>query len=117
MSERALVGALLGLLLAPPALAERDPTRPPGFGAVTTPAATAGDGQVDLRLSGIISGPRGSSAVINGRRVRAGDQVADAQVVAVDHQGVEIERGGERFVIKLTTTEVKRRSPPVPREN
>ena len=114
--SRALALLLLAGSLATPAQAERDPTRPPGYGQAVAPAAVGGE-RVDLRLSGIISGPRGRSAMLNGQRVSSGDQVADARVITVAHDRVEIERGGERIVIKLTTTEVKRPAPVAGGEN
>jgi hypothetical protein len=61
----------------------------------------------DLHLSGIISGPAGNSAVINGRRLRSGSIIAGARVLAVTPKSVKIERNGKRITMKLLPTLVK----------
>lgn len=99
---------ILGLILATATQAElRDPTRPPGYrnGAGSQQQAVTGD--KGLRLSGIISGPGGNSAVINGRRLRPGHSVDGARVLAVTPELVKIERNGNRFTMELLPNPVK----------
>ncbi len=60
-----------------------------------------------LRLSGIFIGPDGNSAVINGRRLRIGDQIAGAQLVAIEPRLIELDLEGERIKIELLPIIVK----------
>lgn len=106
-----LLGALLVVLL--PARGElRDPTEPYGFrssqagqsSAVTAPLFDADS----LRLSGIFIGPADNSAVINGQRLRIGDQIAGARLVTIKPRLIELERDGDRIKIELLPITVKR---------
>jgi len=72
------------------AQAVRDPMRPPGTATVTSrPRAIT-----TLKLEGIISGTV-RVAIINGRLVRAGDEVAGARVLEVLNDGVRYSRAGK----------------------
>lgn len=83
----------LTLLFAADAQAQgvRDPMRPPG----ATPAASSRPrASYTLKLEGVISGSV-RVAIINGRLVHAGDEVAGARILEVLHDGVRYSRGGK----------------------
>jgi hypothetical protein len=92
-----------GLLLAGaahlPACGEplADPTRPPGYaqGALaSTHAASAAATPAWPQLRSVRISARGdSSALLDGRVVRVGEQLGDTNVVAIDAQGVRLRRG------------------------
>jgi len=66
----------------------RDPMRPPGA------AAARPRGPVALKLEGVISGSE-RVAIVNGRLVRAGDEIAGARILEVTQDGVRYSRGGQ----------------------
>ncbi|PLX63652.1 general secretion pathway protein GspB [Sedimenticola selenatireducens] len=106
----ALLGALL-LILTPVWGELRDPLEPYGFrqthtGGSPETMASMFDAN-SIRLSGIFIGPDGNSAVINGRRLRIGDQIAGAQLVAIEPQLVELDLEGNRIKIELLPIIVK----------
>lgn len=113
MSEwiRFSLAGLLLLVLIPGRGELRDPMEPYGF--LQPSLSVARDGREptfdanSLRLSGIFIGPQGNSAVINGRRLRVGDEIADAQLIGIENQAVELERDGERITIELLPITVK----------
>ncbi|HEU4780121.1 MAG TPA: hypothetical protein VFS58_09585 [Steroidobacteraceae bacterium] len=83
----------LTLLLAASAQAQnvRDPMRPPG----ATPAASSRPRvSTTLKLEGVISGSV-RVAIINGRLVRTGDEVAGARILEILHDGVRYSRAGK----------------------
>jgi len=68
----------------------RDPMRPPG----STPVVVARPARsTTLKLEGVISGSV-RVAIINGRLVRVGDEVAGARIVEVLIDGVRYSRAG-----------------------
>lgn len=69
--------------------AARDPMRPPGTTASARPR-----GPVALKLEGVISGSV-RVAIVNGRLVREGDEIAGARILEVLHDGVRYSRGGQ----------------------
>jgi MSHA biogenesis protein MshK len=71
------------------AQAIRDPMRPAGAAPATRPRAIS-----TLKLEGVISGPV-RVAIVNGRLVRAGDDVAGAKILEVLNDGVRYSRGGQ----------------------
>jgi hypothetical protein len=74
----------------------RDPMRPPGSApAVRRPARIA-----TIKLEGVISGPV-RVAIINGRLVRAGDEVAGARIVEVLAGGVRYSRAGQIHILSM----------------
>ena len=103
----AAAGILAVLLTAVCQADLRDPTRPPGYRTGGDPQQSESSQDTDLRLSGIISGPGGNSAVINGRRLRPGNTIAGARVLAVTPKSVKIERSGNSFTMQLLPTLVK----------
>ena len=86
-----LVPLALAALMACSAYAQtaRDPMRPPGTAAAVRPR-----GPVALKLEGVISGSV-RVAIVNGRLVRAGDEVAGAKILEVLPDGVRYSRGGQ----------------------
>jgi hypothetical protein len=66
----------------------RDPMRPPGATPAASPRAIS-----TLKLEGVISG-NGRVAIINGRLVRAGDEIAGAKILEVLDDGVRYSRAG-----------------------
>jgi MSHA biogenesis protein MshK len=92
------LAALLCLLLVVPAYAGdlRDPMRPVGAPTAARPAPV-----YSLKLEGVISGGQ-RVAIINGRLVKAGDQVAGARIVEVFATGVCYERAGKIQTLTLS---------------
>ncbi|WP_428606237.1 hypothetical protein [Sedimenticola sp.] len=89
----------------------RDPMRPYGFQQAghaqsDTTAPSALDAN-SLRLSGIFSGPNGKSAVINGHRLRVGDQIDGARLVAIHSHAIELDMAGDIIKIELLPIRVK----------
>ena len=80
-----------------------------GAGAAARVAAKSGGagrkpaGTVQLsqfRLGGIVNGPSGPSAILNGRLVRTGDTVGGAKIVRIGPREVELEKDSRRFVVR-----------------
>jgi len=84
-----LGSALLLLAGSASAQAVRDPMQPPG----STPAARAPAGPASLKLEGVISGAV-RVAIVNGRLVRAGNEVAGVKIIEVLSDGVRFSRNG-----------------------
>lgn len=106
---------LLGAATAGMALAVEgplfDPTRPSGYLEPASPGAADDRGPADqLRFGGIFTGPEGTAALLNGRRLQAGDQLGDLRVIAVEQDAVVVERGGATQRIGIEVTPVKRPS-------
>ncbi len=55
-----------------------------------------------FELSGIVEGPEGYRALVNGHVVRPGDQVDGAHIVRITLKGVEIEKDGQTRFLPLT---------------
>ena len=53
------------------------------------------------KVSGIIDGPDGAAAIINGSFVSVGDEVDGAKVIHITSRSVELEAYGQRFTIRL----------------
>jgi len=83
-----------------PATGTTKPTPRPRPEPTAASAAPADAGAAaGLRLSGVMSGPNGKVAIINGRPVGLGQTVLGATVVKIDSFSVELERGGRRFTV------------------
>jgi MSHA biogenesis protein MshK len=78
-------------LLASTAFAQaiRDPMRPAGAAPAARPRAVS-----TLKLEGVISGAV-RVAIVNGRLVRAGDEVGGAKILEVLNDGVRYSRAGQ----------------------
>jgi len=74
---------------AAPPQAEAKPARPP-------PVDTS-----RFKVSSIVSGPQGGTAIINGRPVRVGDTVGGAKVIKITPRSVEVEIDGRRATLTL----------------
>lgn len=92
------------LALAGAAEAARDPTLPPPS---QLPAATA-EAPAPLRLQAILRTSQGAAqAVINGQRLRVGEEVDGARLLAIYPRSVLIERQGQRQPLRLAEPIVK----------
>jgi MSHA biogenesis protein MshK len=67
----------------------RDPMRPAGAAPAARPRAVS-----TFKLEGVISGAV-RVAIVNGRLVRAGDEVGGAKILEVLSHGVRYSRGGQ----------------------
>ena len=74
------------------------------------PAESAGDKSVEqeklnpidrFKLSAVVQGPEGGTAIINGRFVRIGEEIDSAKIISIGRYTVELEYEGERFTLKL----------------
>ena len=92
-----LVPLCLAALIAGTAHAQvaRDPMRPPGTSAAARPR-----GPVALKLEGVISGSV-RVAIVNGRLVREGDEIAGARILEVTPDGLRYSRGGQTQSLSL----------------
>ena len=60
--------------------------------------------KVDLskfKVSSILMGPKGGSAVINGRFVREGSTIEGAKIIAITPHAVDLEISGKRFTLSM----------------
>jgi hypothetical protein len=87
----------------------RDPTMPYGYSP--TAVENLDTGQPEITLAGIISGPHGMSAVINGKRVRKGDIIHGRKVIAVKTDHVVLGMGAQQERIFLRAMKFKKTSP------
>ncbi|MDY6914317.1 MAG: hypothetical protein SVT52_07675 [Planctomycetota bacterium] len=55
----------------------------------------------NFKLSGIMHGPDGKTAIINGYPVRAGDDINGAKVISIDQYSVELQVEGKSFFIRI----------------
>jgi CubicO group peptidase (beta-lactamase class C family) len=94
----ALIAGLL-LAAAAPAQTFRDPMRPAGATPAAPPARRT-QAVAALKLEGIIAGPA-LVAIVNGRLVRAGDEVGGATIVEVLHDSVRYSRAGRIQTLAL----------------
>lgn len=92
------LSGLLSLLVALDASA-LDPTLLPDSPSAMHAANNAG---ATLRLQAILRLPQGARAVINGRTLKVGEQLADARLLAIDPHSVLIEREGKREELRLS---------------
>ena len=85
----------------------QDPTKPAWHLQDNQLQASSPENIMSHRLTMIISGPQDNIAVINGSRVKAGDQVGGARVLKVNTLDVELDRDGSSFVVELLPIQVK----------
>lgn len=110
MRRRALVAVLIaGSLVAGPGRAELvDPTRPALSRHPAPDSAEIADGALVLRS--VMLSMHQRVAVINDRRVQAGDRVFGALVVEITLSGVRLRRSDGDVVLTLTGASVKQPS-------
>lgn len=80
-----------------PAVTEIPATMP----ASTAPAAETPAVRGPLKVSGIMRGSDGWSAIINGQIVQVGDSIDDAKIVKITAKNVVIEENGKRLTLGL----------------
>jgi hypothetical protein len=85
-----------GLVCAEDAAALRDPTRPSGWQIQPPGEGADGDGVQELKLQATFNVGGSRSALVNGQRVRVGDVVAGAEVIAIRADKVVLDMNGER---------------------
>jgi len=83
---------------APKPPAARAPTPPAEAKPVPAPAAADTDG---LKLEGILRAGRQCHALINGKLVTVGDEIAGARIVGIERYHVVLERDARRFVLRM----------------
>jgi MSHA biogenesis protein MshK len=96
-----IIGAAL---LSQQVHALHDPTRP------TDPADYFGSGvrsNSAWSLQSILSASDRRIAIINGTRVREGDQIGLARVISISESTVVLNTGGQRFTLRLLPTSIK----------
>jgi len=76
-----------------------NPAQPPS--APVEPAPQPEAGPESFRLTGIMRGPDGAVAIINGNFVRLGDTIAGARIVRIAKYEVELQTGQGRFKIGM----------------
>ncbi len=54
-----------------------------------------------LKVTSIVCGPQGGTAIINGRPVRVGDTVGGAKIITITPRSVEVEIDGRRVTLAL----------------
>lgn len=96
------------ILPCPPGLAAPlpDPTRPANY----TPRIqldSAETAEMEWSVNGITISPRGNSAIVNGRVVTAGDQIASATVLEILPTGVVLDFEGRRVTVGFLPQTVK----------
>ncbi len=105
---RAVTGLIcLSVAMPSGAQALSDPTRPPIPAGV--PVAATRNAASGPLLQSILLSPSRRLALIDGRMVRVGDRVGNAQVVAIDFDSVKLRRGDSISVMKLL--DVQKNSP------
>jgi len=105
-----LAGLVLALMIAATLDAGelQDPTRP-SFLSPGADDVAAGDTKTapSLVLNAIRLSPTRRSAMVNDRSVKVGEHIGDARVVAIDRDGVRLQRGTEQFTLHLLPIKVK----------
>ena len=83
-------------------LSAADPTQPPRgpLSVVDQPKRA----QASLKLQAILRTTGTARAVINGRTLRVGEQVAGARVLAIGERSVRLERQGQRITLPLVAS-------------
>jgi len=97
-----------------------DPTRPAGYqefqpSPIAGQEALAGDYlplKEDLdpnqfKLHGIITAKSGNSAMVNGRRMRIGDEIYGVMVTEIEPTYIVLEGAGNRLTLELLSLRVK----------
>jgi len=55
----------------------------------------------DFKLTAVMRGPEGATAIINGKSVRVGDTVGPAKVVKIDRYAVDLEVNGQTLTVQM----------------
>lgn len=87
----------------------RDPTRPPSFVA---PAGTAAVRESDLVLQTVLISTERRAAIINGRLLRLGENIAGMQLMSISESEVQLRGRGESRTLHLFPAVDRRDSKP-----
>ena len=94
----------LWLLMAVSGIAQSaDPTRPAGV-VLEENRATI------LTLDSLLIGEQRQIAVINGRALRVGERIGNAEVIAIGPAGVQLQRQGKRVTLTPQRQTIKRKA-------
>jgi hypothetical protein len=106
---------LFACFLANPAIAETlvDPTKPVGYSApiTQTQVEQAPATEQGWVLNTTLVSPYQKIAMINGKRLKVGDDINGAVVVTIDHQEVDLRHDGKLFTIKLHNSFISKINP------
>ncbi len=79
-----------------------DPTRPPDLLPVSVDDPTGSGGA--FVLNSLLISPHRRIAIINGTRVKEGDQIGGAEVVEITAGGVLLKAEGNTFEVRMTAS-------------
>lgn len=99
---------VLAAALPAGAMAQADPLRPPGkaaparvAAATVAPAAAAAKAPLPQLQSVQLDRSGRATALVDGRLVRPGDRIGDAEVIAIDLQGLQLRQPQGRVTLFL----------------
>ena len=84
-----------------------DPTQP--YNVKRTPGARV---VTEYSVSAVFTSAERRVAIVNGKVVRAGDRLGDAQIIEVLADGVRYERHGRQYTIRIASLAMKVRTNP-----
>ncbi len=102
-----LIAAMLASLSHLHAEELQDPTRPSFLNHDSGTTAGESKAAPSLVLTAIRLSPTRRSAMINDHSIKVGERIGDARVVAIDRDGVRLQRGTEQFTLQLLPIKVK----------
>lgn len=102
---RSVLVMTLALLALTVNAQQRDPTRPPSDAEVAAWFGGGSDAERDppYRLQSILLGPNRRIAIIDGRRLRTGERLGDAEVTIIEPGRVVLDEAGETIELTLAT--------------
>lgn len=83
-----------------------DPTRPQDY---RLPVTDEGAGEPQYQLQYLAVKPSGSTAIVNGERVKVGDHVAGARVERISPAGVRLRRAGQAVDLRMGYSNIRRK--------
>ena len=106
---------LITISLSSQAAERIDPMRPDDRASMqksgdtnSTKATTKAPARVSLWLQSIQIGEAERSANINGKLLKIGDQIRGARLIAIEHNQVQLRKGGELIILKFLPRKIKR---------
>lgn len=102
---RIVLALTTALLVATAGAQQRDPTRPPSAAEVAAwfGDASETDRRSPYRLQSILLAPDRRIAIIDGRRLRTGDRLGEAEVAAIEPGRVILHQAGDTIELTLDT--------------